>query len=81
MARKVGWEAPEDLSQTLPGLIEGLIKDRSGIDVRRQALLALPDETFIQPRGALKAMIEEALSDEDLRPLPTRSVEAVIRST
>jgi succinoglycan biosynthesis protein ExoL len=81
MARKVGWEAPEDLSQTLPGLIEGLIKDRSGIDVRRQTLLALPDETFIQPRGALKAMIEEALSDEDLRPLPTRSVEAVIRST
>jgi succinoglycan biosynthesis protein ExoL len=68
LARNVGWDAAEDLAATLPALIDTLIRDRSGIDARRQALLALPDATFIQPRGALKAMIDEALEARGSRP-------------
>jgi succinoglycan biosynthesis protein ExoL len=62
-ARNVGWDAPEDLAETLPALIERLIHDRAGIAKKRDALLALPNDTFIQPLGVLKAMIDDALAD------------------
>lgn len=62
IAHQIGWDPPEPLAETLPPLIARLLNDRSEIDARRRALLDLPDATFIQPRGALKTMIEDALA-------------------
>jgi succinoglycan biosynthesis protein ExoL len=80
LARQVGWDAPEDLAATLPALIESLIRDRSAIDARRKALLALPDDTFIQPRGALKAMIDEALAAKPRIPTATSPASAPLKA-
>ena len=80
LARNVGWDAAEDLAATLPALIDTLIRDRSGIDARRQALLALPDNTFIQPRGALKAMIDEAVEARGSRPRYGKVTPAAVKA-
>jgi succinoglycan biosynthesis protein ExoL len=57
----VGFEAPEDLAVTLPALIERLAADRTEIAARRNRLLDLPAETFVQQLGAHRAVIEAAL--------------------
>jgi len=61
--RACGFTTEEDLSTTLPALIAKLLADRALITARRDALLALPDATFVQPRGALGAVIAEALQE------------------
>lgn len=60
-ARGVGFTLAEDLAATLPELVARLMSDRAEIDARRTRLLDLPDSTFIQPHGELRAVIEEAL--------------------
>lgn len=60
--RSSGFTIPEDLQQTLPVLVERLIKDRSEIATYRNSLIDLPNETFVQPAGTLKAIVEKAIS-------------------
>ncbi len=60
--RDVGYTAPEDLAETLPDLVGRLVADRTSIARYRSNLLDLGKESFIQPRGALKAMIDQALA-------------------
>lgn len=60
-ARGVGFDAPEDLARTLPELIRSLMADRQRIAEKRKRLLALPEDTFVAPRGELAALISEAL--------------------
>jgi succinoglycan biosynthesis protein ExoL len=62
-ARQAGFIIPEDLLATLPDLVAGLDRDRAPIEAARIRLLSLPDETFIQPRGMLKRIVEDALAD------------------
>lgn len=69
--RQAGFTLPEDLARTLPALVEQMIADRSAIRRHRSNLLSLGNETFIAPRGALKAMIEEALGGS--RPAKARA--------
>lgn len=63
-ARGVGFtvedtaDAPAENS--LFALIAGLIEDRAPIAAARAALIAQPEETFIEPPGAMAALIEEA---------------------
>jgi len=59
--RATGFTVSEDLSATLPALIAKLIAEPALIAARRDALLALPEETFVQPPGALSAIIADAL--------------------
>lgn len=59
--REAGFAVAEDIAETLPALIARLIEDRSPVIDRRKRLIALPDETFVQPRGALRAMIESVM--------------------
>jgi succinoglycan biosynthesis protein ExoL len=61
--RKAGFVVEENLAETLPALIEKLIADRAGISACRNRLLELPVETFVQPRGLLSSIIEDALRD------------------
>jgi succinoglycan biosynthesis protein ExoL len=72
--RGIGFTAAEDLAVTLPALIDGLIADRGSISSRRTALLALPDDAFIQPRGALAEIIAQALASGPLRGEPAPSL-------
>ena len=60
--KDVGFSPPEDLSATLPALVEALIADRSAIASRRERLLDLPVTTFVQQLGAHRAVIEAAMS-------------------
>lgn len=60
--RDIGFIASEDLAVTLPQLVGQLVDDRSPIEARRRRLLDLPDDTFMQPRGVLRAMIEDVLN-------------------
>lgn len=57
----VGFTVPEALDQRLPELVSNLLADRSPIRQRRDTLLDLPDSVFVQSRGELRALIEEAL--------------------
>jgi succinoglycan biosynthesis protein ExoL len=59
--RGVGFVLEENLSSTLPALIEQLTASRSAIEERRTRLLNLAPETFVAPRGELSALISDAL--------------------
>ena len=58
----VGFCSPEDLAITLPTLTRRLVNDRASIAARGARLLDLPRETFVQPLGAHRAVIEAALA-------------------
>ncbi|MBI1359044.1 MAG: glycosyl transferase [Alphaproteobacteria bacterium] len=60
--RGVGFSEAEDLSTTLPALIERLVANRDALAARRSKLLDLPVDTFVHPRGAHLAMIEASLA-------------------
>lgn len=61
----VGFTVDRDnLGPELATLVAGLLADRTGIPERRTRLLDLPDSTFIQPRGELRALIEDSLRDK-----------------
>jgi succinoglycan biosynthesis protein ExoL len=57
-----GFNLPEPLETTLPDFLASLARERGPIAEARRRLLALPDETFIQPRGLLRNLIEDALA-------------------
>ena len=56
-----GFVLDEPLEATLPGLIEELLRDTSRITAYSDALAALPEETFVQPQGFLRQIIETAV--------------------
>lgn len=59
--RNVGFTAAEDLGKTLAALVEKLVDNRTLVANRRSRLLELPESLFVQPRGTLRAVIDEAL--------------------
>ena len=70
MDRGVGFEASEDLMVTLPELVGRLIADRRLIAEKREKLLSLPDNHFVQPRGVHSRLVAEVLRGRP-RPEPT----------
>jgi succinoglycan biosynthesis protein ExoL len=63
LERGSGFAVKEDLAVNLRNLIEHLAEDRAEILANRQRLLDLPESTFVQPRGELRALIEDSLRD------------------
>ena len=61
--RNAGFTIPEDLSRTLPEFIRSVMADRQSIAQKRDHLLALPEDTFVAPRGELAVMIADALGN------------------
>lgn len=53
-----GFILGDPLEQTLPDLIGRLLQDASQVSVYSRRLEALPDETFVQPQGFLRQIIE-----------------------
>lgn len=62
--RQCGFIIPEPLDNTLPTLIEGLIKDRSDVTTYSTTLLRLPEDTFIQPAGVVGNVVSSVLDEE-----------------
>lgn len=60
-ARGVGFAIPDPLEDEFERLLGELIGDRSPISTARAALRALPDETFVEPAGAVAELIENAI--------------------
>ena len=60
--RACGFLLEEPLEQTLPVLMEQLLADTSAIQAYRQTLEALPEDTFVQPPGFLRQIIETVLT-------------------
>ena len=56
-----GFILAEPLEQTLPALIEGLLQDAAEITAYSNSLAALPEETFVQPQGFLRQIIESSV--------------------
>lgn len=56
-----GFVLEEPLETTLPNLIGELLSSRTRIAGYSTALAALPEETFVQPHGFLRQIIESAL--------------------
>jgi len=56
-----GFVLEEPLETTLPQLIGELLSDTSRIARYSSTLAALPEETFVQPQGFLRQIIESAL--------------------
>lgn len=56
-----GFVLDEPLETTLPQLISELLSDPSRIAGYSNTLAALPEETFVQPQGFLRQIIESAL--------------------
>ncbi len=59
--RQSGFVLAEPIERSLPELIETLLKDRTPITEARTRLLGLPDDVFIEPRGTLWNLVEEAI--------------------
>jgi succinoglycan biosynthesis protein ExoL len=59
-----GFIIGEPLDASLPDLIAGLIEDRQPIAARAAVLAALPEDTFIQPKGFLAEMVKRSLDRE-----------------
>jgi succinoglycan biosynthesis protein ExoL len=59
-----GFIIGEPLDASLPDLIAGLIEDRQPIAARAAVLAALPEDTFIQPKGFLAEMVQRSLDRE-----------------
>jgi succinoglycan biosynthesis protein ExoL len=60
--RAVGFSAAEPLAESLPLLVEDLLAHPEKILERRQRLLSLPLDTFVQPSGEMRAMIDAQLA-------------------
>jgi succinoglycan biosynthesis protein ExoL len=58
-----GFTVCGDLEDSLSMLVKELVKDRSAIGSCRDRLLGLPDDVFVQSRGAFAALIEDTLRD------------------
>lgn len=58
-----GLSVPEPLESTLPALVEKLLTSRQELDRSAEALLALPDEVFVQPPGFLADVVNSVLGD------------------
>lgn len=56
-----GFVLDEPLETTLPGLIGELVRDASRISAYSKVLAELPEETFVQPHGFLRQIIESAV--------------------
>lgn len=56
-----GFVLDEPLEKTLPELIEALLRDPSSIAGYRATLAAQPEDTFVQPHGFLRQIIEAAV--------------------
>ncbi|PKP80143.1 MAG: glycosyl transferase [Alphaproteobacteria bacterium HGW-Alphaproteobacteria-18] len=56
-----GFILDEPLDSTLPDLIAGLLLDPAPVSAFSQTLADLPDETFIQPNGFLRQIIESSV--------------------
>lgn len=59
-----GFIIGEPIDASLPDLIAGLIEDRQPIAARAAVLAALPEDTFIQPKGFLADMVLRSLDRE-----------------
>lgn len=62
-ARGAGFTAGEDLARSLPDLVRTLIANPAEIAIRRNRLLALPDDVFVARVGELAALIGDTLRD------------------
>jgi succinoglycan biosynthesis protein ExoL len=60
-ARGGGFALAEDLSQTLPRIIDQMFANPAMLAEKRARLLALPDATFVAERGELARLIADAL--------------------
>lgn len=56
-----GFTLNEPLDETLLALIGSLVANREPLLKARERLLALPEETFIEPKDTLKNLVSEAL--------------------
>ena len=63
LERSAGFTVDEDIAVSLPALVKELAVDRSAISARRQRLLSLPQNVFVQPRGEFAGLIADALED------------------
>lgn len=52
-----GFTLPEPLGETLPALVQQLLADPSPMRHHAGILAALPEETFVQPKGFLRGLI------------------------
>lgn len=59
--RNCGFTPGEALENTLPALVERLLRDGRLIDEKEARLLALPASVFVETRGEMAALIEKAL--------------------
>lgn len=57
-----GFKVAEPLQETLPDLINMLADNHDAILQKRENLLNLPDDMFVQPPGFMKALIEQIVS-------------------
>lgn len=58
--RGVGFTVAEPVEQTVPNLIGTLLADPVEIMRRRERLLSLPEETFVQPQGFMAEVVDRA---------------------
>lgn len=61
--RACGFTLPEPLEDTLPALIERLIADRAPIHAYAAALAGLPKDTFVEPPGFLRSLLQQAVPE------------------
>lgn len=62
-ARGAGFTVSEDLARNLPDLVRTLIANPGEIAIRRNRLLALPDDVFVARVGDLAGLIGDTLRD------------------
>lgn len=59
-----GFELSEPLEETLPAFIRGLVENPAPVRQQAAALAGMPDETFVQPPGYLRALLGACLVQE-----------------
>jgi len=60
--RGTGFTVAEPIEDSLPALIGALMEDRSRIADAANALRSLPEDTFLQPEGAMADLLDTALA-------------------
>ncbi|MEM6900394.1 MAG: glycosyl transferase family 1, partial [Pseudomonadota bacterium] len=61
MSKDGGYEVAEPLHDNLPALIQRLLEDRCELERKREALLDLPVNVFVEPRGEMKMVFAAAI--------------------
>ncbi|MEM6411728.1 MAG: glycosyl transferase family 1 [Pseudomonadota bacterium] len=61
MSKEGGYEVAEPLHDNLPALIQRLLEDRCELERKRKALLNLPVDVFVEPRGEMKMLFDAAI--------------------